>query len=71
MAEHERPEIRDIAWRCPSCENILGYTGSDRRVLRMKYKDFFVFIEEARSIVTLCRRCGKECAIRNTQPLEE
>ncbi len=64
MPEGEtKPEVRDIAWKCPSCDNILGYAGKGARVLRMKYKDFYVFIEEAQSIMTLCRRCGKECVL--------
>lgn len=54
-------EVKDFAWRCPSCENILGYITSDLRVLRVKYKDFYMFVEEAARVQTLCRRCGREC----------
>jgi len=54
-------EVKDLPWRCPGCEAVLGYLTSDLKVLRMKYKDFFVFIEEAQRVTTLCRRCGREC----------
>jgi hypothetical protein len=62
-ASETKTEVRDLAWRCPSCDNILGYVSKNAQVLRMKYKDFYVFIEEAHSVVTLCRRCGRECVL--------
>jgi hypothetical protein len=68
MAEEQKdkPEVRDLGWKCPSCDNILGYIGRNGTVMRMKYKDFYVFIEEAASIMTLCRRCGRECVIHQS-----
>lgn len=56
----ERTEVRDVAWKCLACDNILGYVARNGTVLRMKYKDFYVFIEEAASVTTLCRKCGRE-----------
>jgi len=54
-------DVKDMAWKCSSCESILGYVSSDLKMLRMKYKDHYIFIEEASCVTTLCRRCGKEC----------
>lgn len=70
MDYSDKSEIRDLAWRCPSCDNTLGYTDAQRLVLRMKYKDFYVFIEEAKCIVTLCRRCGRQCILQSIIPDE-
>ena len=74
---HSRSVVRDHAWTCPSCGNILGYLNRDKTVLRSKYKDFYIYVEEARSVVTLCRRCGKECVLtsdikpaESTEPAE-
>lgn len=68
----EKPEVRDRAWRCASCDNVLGYVSPDGRILRMKYKDFYVFIEEAERVITFCRRCGKESVVRQEPaPTEE
>ncbi len=64
MSDHE---VKDLPWRCPSCEAILGYLTSDLKVLRMKYKDHYVFIEEAQRVVTLCRKCGKQCSLTQQQ----
>jgi hypothetical protein len=71
MTQNGKPEIRDVAWRCPACDSTLGYTGSDRKVLRMKYKDFYVFIVEAQNVITFCRRCGRECVLSNLNAQEE
>jgi len=57
-------DVKDLAWKCPSCEAVLGYVTPDLKMLRMKYKDHYVYIEEAVTITTLCRRCGKECFLR-------
>jgi len=65
MTQLEKTEVRDVAWRCAACDSTLGYTGSDRKVLRMKYKDFYVFIQEAQTVMTFCRRCGRECILSN------
>lgn len=54
-------DVKDLAWKCSSCESVLGYVSSDLKMLRMKYKDHYIFIEEALRVTTLCRRCGKEC----------
>jgi hypothetical protein len=62
-----RDEVHDPAWKCPSCGNILGYIGNNGTVLRVKYKDVFLFIEEARSVKTMCRRCGRECTLRQVE----
>jgi|WetSurMetagenome_2_1015567.scaffolds.fasta_scaffold06397_4 hypothetical protein len=54
-------DVKDLAWKCSSCDSVLGYVTSDLKMLRMKYKDHYIFIEEASRVTTLCRRCGKEC----------
>lgn len=56
----ERAEVRDAAWKCLACDNILGYLSRNKEILRMKYKDFYVFIEDATTVTTLCRKCGRE-----------
>ncbi len=49
-----------VAWRCESCNSILGYIdGTD--ILRVKYKDLYFFvnvISGASQVKCLCRKCG-------------
>ena len=60
----EQTDVKDLAWKCSSCDSVLGYITSDLKVLRMKYKDHYIFIEDAAAVTTLCRRCGKESVLR-------
>jgi hypothetical protein len=57
--DEERPECRDLAWRCVRCGALLGYADhATRTILRLKYKDFFVFIERPVAVTVPCRNCG-------------
>ena len=55
----------DVPWLCPKCRQILGIVTEDRSSVRIKYKDFFVFIEGG-SVTTLCRKCGFPSSLTDT-----
>ena len=45
------------AWRCRECRSILAMADEKKEVLRIKYKDLYVFIEGGK-VTVLCRGCG-------------
>ncbi len=47
-----------FAWKCAACFSVLGYTDSDREVLRIKYKELYVWMKGG-EISCICRYCGK------------
>ena len=55
----------DVPWLCPKCNQILGIVTEDRSSIRIKYKDFFVFVEGG-SVTTLCRKCGFPSSLTDT-----
>ncbi len=46
------------AWKCSACYKVLGYTDPDREVLRIKYKDLYIYVKGG-EVTELCRFCGK------------
>ena len=57
--ENKKEHILCTAWKCADCKSILGYTDSRSEVLRIKYKDLFVYIRKG-EVTTFCRKCGKQ-----------
>ncbi len=47
-----------FAWKCVACFAILGYTDASREVLRIKYKDLYVYVNGG-EVTEICRSCGK------------
>ena len=58
--EEKRKEALNLtfAWKCIECFKILGYTDADREVLRIKYKDLYIYINGG-VVTEICRFCGK------------
>ncbi len=54
------PNWKDIPWKCSNCQFLLGIISQDHRFLRIKWRDLYISIEEARSVKLICRRCGRE-----------
>ncbi len=46
------------AWKCLACSKVLGYTDNDKQILRIKYKDLYVYIKGG-EVTEVCRYCGK------------
>ncbi len=46
------------SWKCAACFAILGYTDAGREMLRIKYKDLYVYIRGG-EVTQICRSCGK------------
>jgi hypothetical protein len=53
------------AWKCVDCKSILGFTDSRKEVLRIKYKDLYVFIRGGETTV-ICRSCGRQNTVNST-----
>ena len=51
---------KDTPWKCKNCEFMLGVVSSDQTVLRIKWRDLYITIEDAESVKVVCRRCGRE-----------
>ena len=47
-----------FAWKCVACFSVLGYTDADKEVLRIKYKELYVWMRGG-EISCICRYCGK------------
>ena len=56
MMLQERTETRN-RWLCSNCSSILARTDESKEVLRIKYKDLYVFIEGGK-VTVICRSCG-------------
>jgi len=54
--ETKRP--KDTEWRCLGCGKKLGYLDRDRKVVRIKSKDLYVFVEGG-AVLVICRQCGR------------
>lgn len=49
---------RDQPWKCSNCSFILGIVSNDGSSLRIKWRDLFIEIIDARIVRETCRRCG-------------
>ena len=51
---------KDHPWKCVNCGFMLGVLSQDLSELRIKWRDLFITIGEAKYVKTICRRCSKE-----------
>lgn len=50
---------KDCAWKCVRCDGLIGYVSMPRLdVVRIKHKDFYVYIGEPMWVRTICRKCA-------------
>jgi hypothetical protein len=49
---------RDQLWKCSNCGFVLGVVSNDGSSLRIKWRDLFIEIVDARIVRETCRRCG-------------
>lgn len=61
-ATHRSPDPQTpSAWRCKACKRVLAYLDDKHEVMRIKYKDFYVYIKLAKGgeVTTVCRACSE------------
>ncbi len=51
---------KDHPWKCSNCGFMLGVLSQDLTELRVKWRDLFITIGEAKFVKIICRRCSKE-----------
>ncbi len=58
--DDKKRETLDLAdaWKCLACNKVLGYTDSDKQILRIKYKDLYIYVKGG-EVTEICRYCGK------------
>ncbi len=58
-SEEKKKEALNLAfaWKCSQCFSVLGYTDSSKEVLRIKYKELYVWIKGG-EVSSTCRYCG-------------
>ncbi len=59
-ADDKKKEVLSLAsaWKCLACGKILGYTDNDKQILRIKYKDLYIYVKGG-EVTEICRYCGK------------
>ena len=65
----ERSPMRDKVWACANCAARLGLYDETRDQLRVRYKDFVVYITPGKggTVKVPCRRCGDENTLSDTR----
>lgn len=60
--------MRDQLWCCPACGHRLGVYNKADDVLRMRYKDFFVYFHAGKGgyVEVVCRSCGEQVRAADT-----
>lgn len=48
---------RNLIWKCKACDFPLGQIDEQGEILRIKYKDLYLWITGG-SVTMVCRRCG-------------
>jgi hypothetical protein len=51
---------KDYPWKCVNCGFMLGVLSQDLTELRIKWRDLFISVGEAKYVKIVCRRCSKE-----------
>lgn len=50
----------DIPFGCAACKSLLGYVDRDTRTkIRVKYRDLYIRVTDAKLIEITCRSCGE------------
>lgn len=50
---------RDLPYLCPKCKSLLAFVDAETKsVIRIKFKDMYVYIEDAKQVTIPCRSCG-------------
>jgi len=62
-----RQLVKGVSWLCKSCRGLLGCFNEARTQLRMKYKDFYAWVEAPTKITILCRFCGELNVVESTK----
>ncbi len=73
--ESQQPEppssrqMRDSVWCCSNCGARLGVYNVEKDELRVRYKDFCVYITPGAGGKTMvpCRRCGEQNTLQDTR----
>ena len=64
-ATEPRHKCLDIDFGCSACHSLLGYVDKDTRSkIRIKYRDMYVRIADAKLVEITCRYCGEINALR-------
>ena len=63
--------MRDNVWCCANCGARLGVYNSEKDELRIRYKDFCVYITPGTGGTTMvpCRRCGEQNLLQDTRTM--
>lgn len=59
LTMENKEKVLCTAWKCVECKSILAFTDARKEVLRIKYKDLYVFIRGGETTV-ICRSCGRQ-----------
>lgn len=53
--------MRDVLWCCPACGHRLGVYDKQNALLRLRYKDFFVYVHTGKLgfVEVICRMCAE------------
>ena len=55
----EKPKIQNYkVWRCSGCGKKLGVLDKEHQVLRLKSKDWYVYVQGG-VVLVICRNCAK------------
>ena len=65
----DRKPMRDRVWACANCSARLGLYDETKDQLRVRYKDFVVYITPGKggTVKVPCRRCGEENRLEDTR----
>ena len=60
MSNTKTKQWKDHPWKCTNCGFLLGVLSQDLSELRIKWRDLFITIGDAKYVKVVCRRCSKE-----------
>lgn len=50
---------KDLPYICPKCKSLLAFIDTETRsIVRIKFKDMYVYIDDAKQVMIPCRSCG-------------
>ena len=67
--QQQNRQMRDNVWCCGNCGARLGVYNVEKDELRVRYKDFCVYITPGKGGKTMvpCRRCGEQNTLQDTR----